>query len=86
MRLSLVLLLDFYEMGLNNDMLAMIDSSSEEVEVFVKTPWGSLCDMFIAKDVEMQGSVMAPLRCSVQVDSLGKDILSDHARVSLQVS
>ena len=56
--------------------------SMEKCEVFVKTHWGSLCDKFNVENVEMQGGVLAPLRCSVQIDSLGKDYMSDLERSS----
>ena len=69
---------DIFEAGLDNDQFAMVASSSEKCEVYVKAPWGSLCDRFVVTDVEMQGSVLAPLRCSVQVDSLGKQFMSDQ--------
>ena len=43
----------------------------------VKTPWGSLCEKFTIDEVEMQGSFLAPIRCSVQIDSLGKQYMNE---------
>ena len=68
---------DMFETGVDNDQFVMIANSNKKCEVSVKTPWGSLCDKFTVDEVEMQGSVLAPLRCSLQVDTLGKQFMSD---------
>ena len=41
----------------------------------VKTPWGSITKRVEINEIEMQGTVPAPLKCSVQLDSLGKECL-----------
>ena len=71
---------NIYEAGLVNDQFVLMSRSIEKCEVYVKTQWGSLCEKFDVENVEMQGGVLAPLRCSVQIDSLGQDIMSDLTR------
>ena len=71
---------NMYEAGLMNDQFVLMSRSIEKCEVYVKTQWGSLCEKFDVENVEMQGGVLAPLRCSVQIDSLGQDIMSDLTR------
>ena len=66
-----------YEAGVDNDQFTMIANANKRCEVAVKTPWGGLCEKFLVYEVEMQGSVLAPLRCSLQVDSLGKQFMVD---------
>ena len=50
--------------------------SNEKCPMAVKTLWGSVTDRVEMKEIEMQGTVPAPLKCSVQLDSLGKECLA----------
>lgn len=68
---------DMYEAGMDNDQFFMIANSNKKCVVSVKTPWGGLCNKFTVHEVEMQGSVLTPLRCSLQVDTLGKQYMVD---------
>ena len=43
--------------------------------VAVKTPWGSTTERIVLEKIEMQGTVPAPLKASVQLDTLGKECL-----------
>ena len=62
---------DFYDAGVKNDNFALISLMNETCQVKVKTPVGDT-DRFQLKRIEMQGTVPAPLKCAVQMDTLGK--------------
>ena len=52
----------------------MIAKLDEQAKVVVKTPLGTT-DVFELNKKVMQGTVFAPIKCSVQIDSLGRDCL-----------
>ena len=62
---------DFYDAGVQNDEFALISLMNETCQVKVKTPVGDT-ERFQLNMIEMQGTVPAPLKCSVQIDTLGK--------------
>ena len=66
---------DIYEAGVKDDKFVLMALSNEKCMVAVKTPWGSLSERVEMKEIEMQGTVPAPLKCSVQLDTLGKECL-----------
>ena len=49
----------------------------------MKTPWGSTTPRVEFKDIEMQGGVLTPLKCSVQMDTLGADCLNSIENSSI---
>ena len=74
---------DFYNAGLKDDLFVLVANSNEACQVAVKTPWGSLTDRHTFSNIEMQGGVLTPLTCSVQIDTLGKEIMesSEHSKI-----
>ena len=58
-----------------DDKFYMMAKANEKCMVAVKTPWGSLSKRVQLNKIEMQGTVPAPLKCSVQLDTLGKECL-----------
>ena len=62
---------DFYDAGVKNDKFALISLMNDKCKVKVKTPVGDT-ERFELNQIEMQGTVPAPLKCAVQVDTLGK--------------
>ena len=68
---------DIYEAGVSGDSFVLMANSNQNCNVAVKTPWGSVTDRVSLKRIEMQGTNPAPLKCSVQVDTLGKDCLAE---------
>ena len=62
---------DLYDAGVKDDIFSLVSMLNEECQVKVKTPVGST-EKFILNDIEMQGTVLAPLKCAVQMDTLGK--------------
>ena len=66
---------DLYESGVQDDKFLLMAKSNEKCKVAVKTPWGSLSKRVEMNQIEMQGTVLAPIKCSVQLDTLGKECL-----------
>ena len=54
----------------------MIAKLDENAKVVVKTPVG-VTEKFGMKKKVMQGTVFAPIKCSVQIDTLGRDCLTN---------
>ena len=68
---------DMYDLGITDDKFVLMSKLNEECKVTVKTPVG-VTDEFILKNIEMQGTVPAPLKCAGQMDSLGRKCYSDE--------
>ena len=68
---------DMFKAGLNDDTFVLVANSNKECQVAVKTPWGSLTERRTLENIEMQGGVLTPLKCSVQIDSLGKETMAN---------
>ena len=66
---------DLYNAGVQDDKFLLMAKSNEKCKVAVRTPWGSLTTRIEMNEIEMQGTVPAPLKCSVQLDTLGKECL-----------
>ena len=67
---------DLWDVGVKNDKFALIAKLDEKAKVVVKTPCGTT-DQFNLKQSVMQGTVFAPIKCSVQIDTLGKDCFAN---------
>ena len=72
---------DLYRAGVKDDKIILISNSNKNCDVAVKTPWGSITDRITLENLEMQGTVLSNIKCSVQVDSLGKDCLIENKGV-----
>ena len=46
-------------------------------KVAVKVPGGSKTDRKELREIEIQGRVMTSIKCSIQIDSLGKEAIED---------
>ena len=64
---------DLYNAGVNDDKFILLANSNKVAQVAVKTPWGSVTNRVEMREIQMQGTVLAPLKCSIQIDTLGKD-------------
>ena len=64
-------MIDLWEATIDDDKFALIYKMNEKCLVSVKTPVGET-EKFELNEIEMQGSVLAPLKCSVQTDSIAK--------------
>ena len=70
--------IDFFNAGVTDDKFAIITNSNKKCEVAIKTPWG-ITDRTTLTEIEMQGTVLAGLKCSVSIDSIGKESMrNDH--------
>ena len=69
---------DLYKAGVIDDKFILIANSNKECRVAIKTPWGGLTDRVTLTELEMQGTVLANIKCSVQIDSLGQDCIREN--------
>ena len=67
---------DFYSAGVQDDKFIVISKSNEHCEVSIKMPWGVKLKPISFNNIEMQGTVLAPLKCSVTIDKIGKEALT----------
>ena len=67
---------DLFEAGLVNDNLNLIYKLNEKNRVAIVTPYG-LSERVEIKKIVMQGENLAPLECSVQVDSYGRECMEE---------
>ena len=68
---------DLYEAGVKDDNLALIHLANETNKVAVKTPHG-LTERKVVDKIVLQGGVFGPIKCSVQVDTIGKECLENE--------
>ena len=68
---------DIFNAGVTDDKFVLLANSNLKCQVAVKTPWGSTTDRIVLERIEMQGTVPAPLKASVQLDTLGKECLEN---------
>ena len=73
---------DAFDNGLTNDHFVLSSKSNNKCNVSIKLPWGKVTKPVQFENIEMQGSVNSPLRCSMTTDTLGKDILSNKAKAN----
>ena len=66
---------DLYEAGVTDDKFITIANSNSNCDVAVKIPGGAITERFSLKNIEMQGTVLSSLKCSVSIDTLGKECL-----------
>ena len=69
---------DIFKAGVQDDRFIMIANSNKECQVAVKTPWGGLTKRISLSKLEMQGTVLSNIKCSVQVDSIGQDCIREN--------
>ena len=62
---------DLFDLGVQDDRFALISNLNNKCRVSVKTPVGQT-EEFCLENIEMQGTVSAPLKCTGQIDSLGR--------------
>ena len=69
---------DLYTAGVRDDKFITITQSNKNCDIAIKTPWGKT-PRFTLNNIEMQGTVLAGLKCSVSIDTIGKKALqNDH--------
>ena len=64
---------DIYDVGVNDENLALLHKANDEVHMSVKTP-GGLTDHQVLKNIVLQGDTWGSILASVQVDAIAKDV------------
>ena len=67
---------DLWDTGVNDNKFSLLSQLDRTCKVVIKTPCGETREITFA-DLILQGSVFGSLKCSVQVDTLGREVLSD---------
>ena len=67
---------DLYDVGVNDDTLALLHQANKDVHMAVKTPSG-LTDRQVIKNSVLQGDTFGSIMASVQVDSIGKECVKE---------
>ena len=65
---------DLWNVNVQNDTFALISKLDEHCKIVVKTPCGAT-EQFELERIVLQGSVFGPIKCSVQMDTLGREAL-----------
>ena len=65
---------DMWDVQIQDDRFALISKLDDNCKIVVKTPCG-VTDMFELSRLVLQGSVFGPVKCSVQMDTIGKESL-----------
>ena len=71
---------DFYDVAERNDKLVVMSEANRNVELSIKSAFGKT-ERKSLKEIEMQGSVMGPIKASVQIDSIGKDCIEKNVNL-----
>jgi hypothetical protein len=66
---------ELFEAGVLDDQFVTVANSNKKCQESVTVPGGSQTKRVEMTEIEMQGTVLAPLKCSVQIDTLGKECL-----------
>ena len=65
---------DLWDVKVQDDRFALISKLDEKCRIVVKTPCGTT-EMFELARIVLQGSVFGPIKCAVQMDTLGRQSL-----------
>ena len=68
---------DLYDAGIQDDKLALIYEVNEKNQVAIKTPFGITPRVDI-NQIVLQGEVLGPLQCSVQVETISKECIEEE--------
>ena len=72
---------DIFKAGVQDDNFLLIANSNKDCQVAIKTPWEGITDRITLNELEIQGTVLSNIKCSVQVDSLGKDCITENKAI-----
>ena len=65
---------DLWDVKIQDDKFALISKLDEKCKIVVKTPCG-VTDNFELERIALQGSVFGPIKCAVQMDTIGREAL-----------
>ena len=63
---------DLWDVGVQEDKFAVIAKLNENCNIAVKTPVG-ITERFLVNKIKMQGTNFSNIKCSIQIDTLGKE-------------
>ena len=67
---------DLWDVGVQDDKFALISEMNTRCQIAIKTPVG-ISERVTTEQIEMQGTVVGPIKCTVQIDTLGRDCYRD---------
>ena len=67
---------DLFETGIDDDNLALVYEANRKINMAVNTPNGITAREYI-NNIVLQGDVYGPIECSVQVDTFGKECITE---------
>ena len=62
---------DLWDVGVTDERFAVVSEMNKKCNISIRTPVG-LTERFGLENIEMQGNVIWPINCSVQLDTLDK--------------
>ena len=68
---------DLWDVGVQDNKFALVSEMNSRCQIAIKTPVG-ITDRFVMEQIEMQGTGLWPIKCSVQIDTLGRDCYRDR--------
>ena len=72
---------DLWEsLDIRDDKFSLVSEMNKEVDIFVKTPVGDT-EIFTLEKIEQQGTVLAPIKCSNQMDSISRECLKEKVEM-----
>ena len=69
---------DLFKAGVQDDKFIVVANSNKECNVAIKTPWGTKTKRIRLNNLEMQGTVLAGLKCAISIDKIGKEALENE--------
>ena len=66
---------DLWDTGVQDNKFALVAKMNDRCNIAIKTPIG-ITDRFQLDQIEMQGTKFSNIKCSVQIDTLGKECYS----------
>ena len=63
---------DLWDAGIRSDKFALIAKLNEKCRIAVKTPVG-MTERFEVEEIERQGTKFSNIKCSIQIDTLGRE-------------
>ena len=73
--------IDLFNAGVQDDRFVAIANSNKKCDVAIKTPWGTTTKRTTLEKIEMQGTVLAGLKCSISIDTIGKECLENQHQI-----
>ena len=69
---------DLYDVGVQDDSLALLYEANKDIKMSIKTPSGELTEEQTIDSVVLQGDTWGPALASNQVDTIGKECLEEN--------